>query len=110
MNQRKSISDDVRELKSSQLNLNTTQKPIANHVPTQVIGNHTAPRVTHVISQTQPLSQSQPLSESQPISKSQPLSQPQQPQTPQPQNTFANTAPQPAPRKLSQVNGTVRLK
>ncbi|CAH0723709.1 unnamed protein product, partial [Brenthis ino] len=96
--QRKSISDDVREHKTSQLNLNAIQKPTLNHVPT-VISNHTAPRVTHIVSQPQPQTLPQP--------QLQPQTQP----PPQPQTqTFAPAAPQPAPRRLSQVNGTAGTK
>ncbi|XP_052739843.1 protein scribble homolog isoform X10 [Bicyclus anynana] len=100
---RKSTSDEVREHKTSLPNVNVTPtpKPTANHVP-PLIGNHTARVPAHL--PPQPHTQPQP----QPT----PLSQPQPPQQPQPhlqqtQTAYAPTAaPQPAPRKLSQTNGT----
>ncbi|CAH2085533.1 unnamed protein product [Euphydryas editha] len=113
--QRKSTSEEVREHKTSLPNVNVTmtQKPTSNHVP--LTGNHTTPRVTHIISQSQPQPQSKPQLQSQP--QPQPQSQPQtqthsQPHLQQPtHNTFAQkAAPQPAPRKLSQTNGTAGTK
>ncbi|XP_047532069.1 protein lap4-like isoform X6 [Vanessa atalanta] len=103
---RKSTSDEVREHKTSLPNVNvtTTQKPTSNHVPT-MIGNHTAPRVTtHVMSQ--------PQAHTQILSQPQPQPQPHFQQQPQTQTTFAPTTapPQPAPRKLSQTNGTAGTK
>ncbi|XP_050349295.1 protein lap4-like isoform X12 [Nymphalis io] len=108
---RKSTSDEVREHKTSLSNVNdtTTQKPTSNHVPT-IIGNHTAPRVTHVMSQ--PQVHTQPLSQPSPQPQPQPQLQLHLQQQPQTQTTFAPTTapPQPAPRKLSQTNGTAGTK
>lgn len=96
---RKSTSDEVREHKSSLQNVNVTptQKPSTNHISTP-IGNHTnthtAPRVS---TQVAPPAHTQAPSPQPPIQK---------------QATFVPTStipPQPAPRKLSQPNGQVRL-
>ncbi|XP_045496606.1 protein lap4 isoform X6 [Colias croceus] len=107
---RKSTSEEVREHKTSQQNLNVTNttKPISNHVSPTPAHNHTMPRVTTQIApqvtQIPPNQQTQTL----PKPQTQPITQPQ----PQPQPKYApNVAPpQPAPRKLSQTNGTAERK
>lgn len=113
---RKSTSDEVREHRTSLTNVNKAPSPIptvnkapspipiqiqapapkpTNHVNAPLVGNHTthpAPRLaTHVA--PQPHSQPQPQPQPQPLKHVAPAAVP----------------PQPAPRRLSQTNGQVRL-
>ncbi|CAK1544075.1 unnamed protein product [Leptosia nina] len=93
---RKSTSEEVREHKTSLTNLNTLTKPISNHVaPTQ---NHTV-RATAL---TTPIGQ-------QVAPQITPQVAPQLKLNILPQK-HANVPPQPAPRKLSQTNGTAERK
>lgn len=86
-----STSEEVREHKTSLQNVNITPtpKPTTNHIST-AIGNHTntytAPRVSHS-----------------------PAPSPQPPAH-KPSTLPTAVPPQPAPRKLSQTNGQVRLR
>lgn len=95
---RKSTSEDVREHKTSLTNLNAINKPVANHVLTH---NHTAPRATtQVAPQIAP--QVVPQIAPQVVPQVAPLKLNIQPQK--------SVPPQPAPRKISQTNGTVRFR
>ncbi|XP_041968097.1 protein lap4 isoform X17 [Aricia agestis] len=102
---RKSISEEIKELKSSHTNISaaSTPKPSANHVPP--VGNHTT-RVSHASPQPH-VQTAQPQPRQQPPQPTYaPITKQTQPQT----QTFAPAAPQPAPRKLSQTNGTAGTK
>nr|XP_032515685.1 protein lap4 isoform X5 [Danaus plexippus plexippus] len=94
---RKSTSEDIKEHKTSLQNVNITpaQKPTANHVP--LIGNHTAPRANTHAPQPNTQTNTQPTTQQHTHTQKPLITQ---------THTFA--APQPAPRKLSQTNGTAR--
>ncbi|VVC92564.1 unnamed protein product [Leptidea sinapis] len=92
---RKSTSEEVREHKTSLTNLSVT-KPITNHIAPPPITNHSTPITTHAAPRVTPHIAPQ-------------LIQPQTQNTlPKPQSL--KFAPQPAPRKLSQTNGTAGIK
>ncbi|XP_061384319.1 protein lap4 isoform X11 [Danaus plexippus] len=94
---RKSTSEEIKEHKTSLQNVNITpaQKPTANHVP--LIGNHTAPRANTHAPQPNTQTNTQPTTQQHTHTQKPLITQ---------THTFA--APQPAPRKLSQTNGTAR--
>ncbi|KAM3967019.1 LOW QUALITY PROTEIN: scribble planar cell polarity protein [Aphomia sociella] len=97
---RKSTSDEVREHKTSQQNLNITPTPKpTNHVTASLVGNHTAHATptAHVINTTHTAPRVSPH-----IAPSNTLPQAQKPTTITGTNTLP---PQPAPRKLSHPNG-----
>ncbi|CAG4970355.1 unnamed protein product [Parnassius apollo] len=100
---RKSISEEMREHKTSLTNVKVAPAPKPNHVTEPLIGNHTAPKLTHTTTVKPTVIANAPTNV--PVQTSA-HAQPQVPvNVPAPATqTFTNAVPpQPAPRRISQT-------